>query len=295
LANEKTVILICTLALATFIVASYISIQVDHMKGYSLSFGGNGDTTFENSNFMVTVDNHNERSKVLHIHGLSNTPFLANISSTYLSDQNGRISENVTFDGNSPKLTNLKIDRSTHPLNVVVNIQQGGIFQGRLILETANVTYSIPIVVTTKPLIVGCILIVIVGILLSITIWEIIKNSNKKIYNKQADELVPQQNMQNYQEFMNMDFRQRQTRVSAAAIIKARAETLENRYSNANDSSKQILLNIGSIVFGIAIGIFALPNNQYITGLRIIDGTAVIVLLGIGLGIGSLREFLEKI
>lgn len=163
------------------------------MKGYSLSFGGNGDTTFENSNFMVTVDNHNERSKVLHIHGLSNTPFLANISSTYLSDQNGRISENVTFDGNSPKLTNLKIDRSTHPLNVVVNIQQGGIFQGRLILETANVTYSIPIVVTTKPLIVGGILIVIVGILLSITIWEIIKNSNKKIYNKQADELVPQQ------------------------------------------------------------------------------------------------------
>jgi hypothetical protein len=122
------------------------------MKGYSLSFSGNGDTTFENSNFMVTVDNHNERSKVLHIHGLSNTPFLANISSTYLSDQNGRISENVTFDGNSPKLTNLKIDRSTHPLNVFVNIQQGGIFQGRLILETANVTYSIPIVVTTKPL-----------------------------------------------------------------------------------------------------------------------------------------------
>jgi hypothetical protein len=286
---EKAVISICSIVLVIFSAASYVFIGVGQMKNYSLTFNGNGDTTFENSNFMVTADNHNEPSKLLHIYGLNKMPFIANISSTYLSYQNGRISQNLTFDHNASKLTNVRIEHSAYPLNVSIDILQGGIFQGRLILDTANATYSIPIVVTTEPLIVGGILMVIVGILLSITIWEAIKYFNKKIYENQVNALVPS----------NTQFAafsaQQHTDMRAAAIIKARAKALENRYSNASDSSKQILLNVGSIIFGIAIGIFALPNNQYITGLRVIDGTAVIVLLGIGLGIGSLREFLEKI
>ena len=57
--------------------------------------------------------------------------------------------------------------------------------------------------------------------------------------------------------------------VGAAAIARAKVKHLQNQYADSNDSSKQILLNIGSIVVGIAIGILALPNNEYVTGLRV--------------------------
>jgi hypothetical protein len=45
--------------------------------------------------------------------------------------------------------------------------------------------------VKTEPLIGSSILVVIVGVLLSITIWEIIKYLNQRIYDKQANELAP--------------------------------------------------------------------------------------------------------
>ena len=107
---EKTVISICMIPLIIFIFVSPSFFGVDQIKDYTLAFNTNGDTTFENSNFMVTVDNHNERSKLLHIYGLTKTPVLANISSTYLSYQKGRISQNITFDHDASKLTNVKFE-----------------------------------------------------------------------------------------------------------------------------------------------------------------------------------------
>ena len=53
---------------------------------------------------------YNTISKLLHIYGLTKTPVLANISSTYLSYQKGRISQNITFDHDASKLTNVKFE-----------------------------------------------------------------------------------------------------------------------------------------------------------------------------------------
>ena len=38
------------------------------------------------------------------------------------------------------------------------------------------------------------------------------------------------------------------------------------------------------------MGLLALLNNDYVTGLRAIDENAIVVLIGLGLGIGSLKE-----
>jgi hypothetical protein len=57
--------------------------------------------------------------------------------------------------------------------------------------------------------------------------------------------------------------------VGAVAIARAKVKHPQNRYADSNDSSKQILLNIGSIGVGIAIRILALPNNKYVTGLKV--------------------------
>lgn len=84
-----------------------------------------------------------------------------------------------------------------------------------------------------------------------------------------------------------------QANLQAAAIIRVKEEEYKKRYSMSG-APRQSILNIGSAFFGILVGLLALVNNDYVTGLRVIDFNAIVVLFGLGLGIGSLKEFVGK-
>jgi len=45
---------------------------------------------------------------------------------------------------------------------------------------------------------------------------------------------------------------------------------------------------------GILVALLALMNDEYIGGLRVIDPESVAILIGLGLGIGSLKEIVDK-
>lgn len=74
--------------------------------------------------------------------------------------------------------------------------------------------------------------------------------------------------------------------MQAAAVIRVKEEGYKKRYSKTG-APRQLILNIGSAFFGILVGLLALANSDYVTGLRVIDTNAIVVLIGMGLGIGS--------
>jgi hypothetical protein len=44
----------------------------------------------------------------------------------------------------------------------------------------------------------------------------------------------------------------------------------------------------------MVIGFIGLLNNDYVTGIRVINPTVILVLISIGLGIGSIKELVDK-
>jgi hypothetical protein len=57
---------------------------------------------------------------------------------------------------------------------------------------------------------------------------------------------------------------------------------------------KNAILDVGTISFGIALGIIGLPSSEYINNLYSIEFFEALTLIGIGLGIGSLKEIVSK-
>lgn len=57
---------------------------------------------------------------------------------------------------------------------------------------------------------------------------------------------------------------------------------------------KIIITEIGSALFGISVAVFGLLTNDYVLGLRYIGPIELVVLIGLGLGIGSLKEIVDK-
>ena len=45
---------------------------------------------------------------------------------------------------------------------------------------------------------------------------------------------------------------------------------------------------------GITIALLAMVNNEFLNGLRVINVIDAVILIGLGLGIGSLKEFIDK-
>lgn len=71
-----------------------------------------------------------------------------------------------------------------------------------------------------------------------------------------------------------------------------RASSVKNRY--LINTTKIVSAEIGSVAFGILTGIIGLANNTYVTNLVEINSIDSVILLGIGLGIGSLKGFVDR-
>jgi hypothetical protein len=68
---------------------------------------------------------------------------------------------------------------------------------------------------------------------------------------------------------------------------------INNRFSRKTVPHLAII-DLGSIVFGIIIGFLALLSQGYVTGIRVITPLHILALIGLGLAIGSLRDYVYK-
>ena len=91
---------------------------------------------------------------------------------------------------------------------------------------------------------------------------------------------------------------QKQTRRNIREQIDKKTREPLERYLNTKLTSKSFIrvsvIDFGTIGFGIAVGFLALLNQGYVTNIRAIGPIEVLALVGLGLGIGSLREIVKK-
>jgi uncharacterized membrane protein len=157
-------------------------------------------------------------------------------------------------------------------------IPSPGLYQGTLFITAGANVASIPITLDVKPNLAQPTILVVDGIVISIAFWNLIAYLNAKY-----DEVI----------------------IKTIKGRDGRGEIIDERYQAMRDNLKKYvtsnpvvlnnaILNIGTISFGIALGIIGLPSSGYINNLHSIGPFEALTLIGIGLGIGSLKEFVPK-
>jgi|RhiMethySRZTD1v2_1073278.scaffolds.fasta_scaffold200077_2 hypothetical protein len=263
----KVIIIFSIAVLVVFLVILSI-VQLVESKNYTLTF--NDDLTYTDGSMILVVDNNDKNSiKKILVYGFNNNSEYK-ISSSHLMDQSHQVvkSSDITFNNKSEFLLN-NIQNEPVVIDVSINNIQLGESSGRIIFTGNHIT-SVPIKITTEPLVVRALLWVLIGVLISVIIWELINQLTTKHYRD-----IYKGDIESYKELHHKVLRH------------------EKRWTG-NGWKRQTLYIIGSAGFAMSVGIISLFNNDYVTGQRVIDPNEIIVLIGIGLGTGSIKEFVDR-
>jgi len=222
---------------------------------------------------------------------------------TYLTDKPGNKIE--------LKQDDFKVTSNADPivLKISPSSKAYGSYQGWVLVRTGETLLtSFSITAETQPLIMVATLWVLIGIFLSLTLWELIKYVKRKEAEcKENDLQIEAQSVTaEVTSLRSVRFGPIYTsevdRLNAIAFKKMQesalwgqvAVGLKERWSKWRSLVKIIILQFGSIAFGIAIGFLGIYNNTAVTNLLVIGVQEILILLGLGLGIGSLKELVDK-
>ena len=266
---------------ATFIVALLV-IGVPHFfsqdtssKSYSVSL--NGQSVYSNYPLSAFVDN----SQIINIFGLdqfSND----NITLTELIGETSNIkSTNIKYNV-YPKI-NPQNYTEPNRINLTVGDTKPGLFQGLVMIEARNNNLtSFPLTLTSENVTNYAVIWILVGVFSSFIFWEFIKVNQKKNGKKNLLRLRGQtKSLSNSNEIVeNIVERIKYERIN---------DYLDSRYTTRAGVGRIAFVDIVSVAFGVALGFIGLLNNDYVTSLRFISFETIIILIGLGLGIGSIK------
>jgi hypothetical protein len=275
------IIIVCILisiAIVSYLV-SQEEFEKNQIKIYSLAFTP-GSTTFslDNVKLAFTVDNNSIYPHLLSVYGLNsynNTP--VTIFASDFVDENGDIIDSGKVQFNDSRQLILD-STSNDPQRIEITItdsKKAGSFQGWFILLIGADTTSIPINASTPPMISSALLWTAVGILVSIIFWEIIKY----IDYTRADKIRP---------YLSGN-------PIAVANADVKVQAYKNRLSDNKGRARVAIVDIATAGFGLALAFIGLLSNASVTNLLTIDFYEKLVLIGLGLGIGSAKEIVDKI
>ena len=269
------------LILVIILTVAYLHYLSSPQKNFYITFGG--DLTFtDDSKSTWLIDNREDNHvKLLQVHWTGNTTegiTVPEIKSSDLVDQSGKKldSDSVEFN-DSPVLTG-NFTHGWNEINVSLkdNSLSLGIFSGNIIVD-GSISDSIPIIISTKPLVIYAIALVGIGSLLSVCVWEIIRYYKNKILNKEKPKV---------QGILGTDMNQTTMELTRQLI----------RNSSPRVTIPKILLiELLSVLLGIAIALFGVLYNESVTSVQVLGTYEVIVLIGIGLATGSLKELVDKV
>jgi len=175
-----------------------------------------------------------------------------------------------------------KID-SQHPLVVdfIINVSNPlkfGEYDGGMFITDGFNNTSIPVTLKVTPPITQAIILVIDGIVISIAFWKVIA-------------------FLNYIVSRDIDKNASRSLYFGSTMLKFTKENKIGALKYITYKSvigKNVLLDTGTIVFGILVGLIALPVNSTLN-IESLDYIEIMTLLGSGLAIGSLKEFIPKL
>lgn len=249
-------------------------------KSYTLSL--NGQPTYSNYPVSAFVDD----SQIINIFGLNLTGN-ESITLTAMIGETGNIeSTNIEYKL-YPKIMPQNQMESTR-ISLMANSTKPGLFQGLMLFtESKNSTIpSIPLTLSSDTVTNYAVIWILVGVFTSFIFWEFIKVNQKKVVKKKLVPIKLQTNsLHNGALAENMVARVKYERIN---------DYLHQRYSTKAGAGRIAFVDIVSVAFGVGVGFIGLLNNDYVTSLRLITLEVIIVLFGIGLGIGSIKELVDK-
>jgi hypothetical protein len=284
--RELFVVIPCYLSaamLATVAIPSLTSQATSEVQSYALAIGddsatykvGDGEITFALDN------NQGQTPSSIYVYGLAISNNI-NQAQTFASDlysQDGRAVKASV----QPDTITLR-DISTMPTKVDVTIPSSterGKFHGWFMLLVGQDITSVPLIATTAPLFLIAILWVTTGALISIGTWELGRFFDRRKTDKQFIRLKTATGNVVANNLEDMSVIAKQVKYSA-------------RLASLEEAAKFTLVDIFSIVFGIALFYIQILSNPAVMELQIISEWDIISLIGIGLGIGSLGGFINR-
>jgi hypothetical protein len=285
--DEIYVAAICAGLVCILIVINLALVPLIEPKNYTLTF--NGELTYNNGPMMLAVDNNNKSNlKKIIIYGTTGN---TTISATHLMDESHLAikSADITFGRNLTFPLNV-IKGEPKVINVSIKNIQPGEYSGAIIFK-GNTTVSVPIKVATEPLIINAFLWVLIGILLSVILWELINY----LTFQQHHDTYKKHTQAKHTQLKNTQEQELKQKLNDELYIKIRKHTLwhRNRWHGAG-LKKQTIYIIGSAGFAMSVGVISLFTNDFVTGQLVIGPVEIVVLIGIGLGAGSLKEFVDR-
>jgi hypothetical protein len=274
--DELTVAAICAGLVCIVIVVNLAPTSLIEPNNYTLTF--NGDLTHSDGPITLVVDNNNKGNiKKIIIYGSSNSGE-SKISVSHLMDESHLAirSTEIKFNNKKSELQLNNLTGEPKIVNVSIENIPPGEYSGALIFS-GNPIASVPIKVATEPLIIRALLWVLVGILLSVILWELI----------------------HYLTYQQHEHTYKQQKQEIDSNKELHAKYLKHKWWHhyrwsRTGLTRQSIYIIGSAGFAMSIGIISLFTNDFVTGQRVIDPIEIVVLIGIGLGTGSVKEFVDR-
>ena len=293
----------------------YNNRQVPFLNDNKTSLTFSGKSSFHDGNLEFLIDNNgNDSPKIMYIYGLDPQDKVIK-NSSYLVDDihkintDSRLAISLTTNNTNNKVTDYKRYSITIP-----KLQYPGSYESWIFVKGKDII-PIPVTLATEPKTIAALFWVIIGILTSIIFWEIIKyaaqlkkaqtepakieraDAVKRIANltglKEEKVQDVAQNGMGIQPDLNTNEGQKLKAVQSH-IAKERLKSYLDRKLTSKAFVKVSIIDLGTIIFGMAIGFLALLGQNYVTTMRVIGTIEVLALIGLGLGIGSLREFVNK-
>lgn len=259
----------------------------DVQKEYSVSLEGN--ETASNGNVTLVIGNNSEASdKSLSVYGLTDKE--SRIFSSMFATGTGKIiqRDDILFAGNST--FNIG-NASLMPIITSISVKDGKIDPGNYhgwMYVGSGIATAFPVSISTEPKVVQAIIIIIIGILASISFWEIAFYIDRS--RNQGMVMHDTTNIKRLSSLADNDLVTKRNEIKEKAM--SRFIVLSKRYS-AN-AHIVFSLDAASIGFGIATGLLGLLSTGYVTSITDISILSALTLLGYGLAIGSLKQLVES-
>lgn len=261
------------------IIANLVIFLVATTITSSLTFGDRSVYSLFGGKISFRVDNDGESSFAITIYGISQTPVTLSSSDLIGPSPNTNIpGGNIRFNETSPPYTVPSISKSVPTLvQIRIDGQHPGLYSGAMNVE-GDYPVSIPLLLDVKTNLAQLFIVVVDGIAASIAIWKLVKYLNGIIVIKDAAlagkiQLKQRNNWRGKPKDDLLTMYIEEKNITKGTVI------------------KDLVLNAFSIFFGILVGVFALFNEDFFTGIRILGPYEILLLFVVGLGIGSLKEY----
>jgi hypothetical protein len=280
------IVLIITLALYQ---ATYLqSLSEDYI------LTSDGKITFSEDNMSLVIDNrHDDSSRIIEIDGVDDIS-TARIYSSALRTSSG--------DTIIPKITVQKLNsESSGSFRFVPEkeLTQPASYDGWLFIRGMAQEHTVPINLSSPPMLPQALIIVLIGSVSSIAFWEVIHYLNEKNIEKKNDEIKQKaDDIFEHKAPAEGDRMKKFNMYIRATSLKLQTDATrskeKSRYETRAGSAKMTFTAVGSSAFGIIVALLGLLNNEYLMGITFLNYQDIGVLFGLGFGATSLKELFVK-